>query len=122
MNISDKTTFKLLAFLLLLLIAGDSLAIFDFFKPTRFGLDSLTAFSQGVDEVDRHIPVSDSEQNPISPDPCFLCACCLSGLSLCLSCVTDYSEQPFFIIIGIESLLLTGISESTIFRPPRYLS
>ena len=120
MSVSDKKTFKLLAFLLLFLIVGDSLAIFDSFEPTRFGPSSMTAYRECGDEVDMQIPGSESEQNPTSPDPCFLCSCCVSGVSV--SFFTNSIQQPFIAILAPDSFLLTGISENYIFHPPKYLS
>lgn len=122
MNISNKKAFKLLAFLLLSLIAGDSLAIFDFFEPTGFGSSCEIASDRCNVAVHMHTPGSDSERNATRPDPCVLCACCVSGVSMCLSCVTDSIEHPLFTILAPESHLLTGVSETTIFHPPEYLS
>ncbi|MCZ6817874.1 MAG: hypothetical protein O7G31_00085, partial [Calditrichaeota bacterium] len=122
MIISDKTTFKLLAFLLLFLIVGDSLVIFDFFEPTGFGSNPEIASERCIVEVQMHTPSSDSKQNVTPSDSCVLCACCVSGLSICLSFVTDSIEQPLFTILAPESLLLTSISENYVFHPPKHLS
>ena len=118
MNTSTKFTFRILTGLLIFLIAGDSLAIFDILDPS--GLDSHFLNIEDTPGVHQN----DSEDGRDLPeiDRCILCPCCVSGVNMYISSFVFTAEKQCVGVLVSEDSQQDGFSEKHIFRPPKHLS
>lgn len=105
--------------LLIFLIAGDSLAVFDILKPP--GLDSHFANTGNTSGV-RQNEAEDSGRDFPEVDRCILCPCCVSGVNMYISSFVFTAEKQCFGVLASEDFEQDGFSEKCIFRPPKYLS
>lgn len=115
----NKILFKIIVITLLFLIAGDSLAIFDFLEPLGFDSHFLTTETES--SIHLH-DTKDNDHNSTDFDTCLLCPCCVSGVNMYISSFTFFTEKPFLGILASENFKLDDFSENTLFHPPRYFS
>ncbi len=121
MNNSNKFKINFIAFFLLILFAGDTLAIWDAIEHLGFGGHPLVIESKP--DVEIHLQDTEkTEQQSKQVDTCTLCPCCVSGVIMLPTRFTFISDIIFLnYLILLESLVLNLI-EHHIFHPPRYSS
>lgn len=113
--------FKTIAFLLLFLFAADSLAILDLIESPESGSHFAVTEISCAGQIHVH-PSSDASNNPAMPDPCFLCACCVSGVDVQTSNFEFDEELRLLGIVTFRNSAMHEFSSNSIFHPPRYFS
>jgi len=115
----SKTSFRVVALLLLFQFGGDTLAVLDFLEPTGFGAyGTVEAVTSGV-----HMHTqADSDRQGLSVDNCVVCPCCVSTVNMFASTFWFASNAPQFGFYAFPTSQSHTWSEHQFFHPPRPFS